>query len=400
MAALKYKDKHNKVGKGVEAVAQAVPQPIHTSDQPPAHLSPPSTQQTSDPIALVLEHGQSSDLRTASFSQSHESEAGPFTSMKDSPLEAISIPLHQGPLKLPLQDHKKLFKDVVGNLSVPTAGPFGASTIFPGTSYVLLGTSDVLLGTSDVLLGTYDVPPGTSDVPISALTVPAGSLNVPTDVSSSAAPAGVSSKGNSPMVEEDIHVKVRTFKHMEEDRLGEEAAKRLHDEEIAQLERQEQRMAALIKKKRQALAVKLAQSTEAPIPLVPEVPFLPAVSSPLSSRIRRKSLGQKHILKPKSTLPKLDLAANAQTFIKVLPTPLGEINALYCIDGSTKHFTTLRRILHMVYRQDLVKLYGLVVQYYENHPIAGAGLILWGDLQVLFDSHALGKGFVNLYLEN
>nr|GEY66062.1 zinc finger, CCHC-type [Tanacetum cinerariifolium] len=42
------------------------------------------------------------------------------------------------------------------------------------------------------------------------------------------------------------------------------------------------------------------------------------------------------------------------------PTPLGEINALYRIDGSSKHFSTLRQILHMVDRQDLMKLYGLV----------------------------------------
>nr|GEW80728.1 mitochondrial Rho GTPase 1-like [Tanacetum cinerariifolium] len=41
----------------------------------------------------------------------------------------------------------------------------------------------------------------------------------------------------------------------------------------------------------------------------------------------------------------------------------------------------------MVDRHDLLTLYGLVVKYYENHPVAGAGLILWGDLQVLFDSH-------------
>nr|GFD16781.1 hypothetical protein [Tanacetum cinerariifolium] len=33
-------------------------------------------------------------------------------------------------------------------------------------------------------------------------------------------PAGVSSKGKSPMVEEDILVKVRTFRQMEEDRLA------------------------------------------------------------------------------------------------------------------------------------------------------------------------------------
>nr|GFC48629.1 aminoacyl-tRNA synthetase, class 1a, anticodon-binding [Tanacetum cinerariifolium] len=67
--------------------------------------------------------------------------------------------------------------------------------------------------------------------------------------------------------------------------------------------------------------------------------------------------------------------------------------ALYRIDRSTAYFTTLREILHMVDRHDLVTLYGLVVKYYENHPVAGAGLILWGDLQVLFDSHEGGKGF-------
>ncbi|GKG29580.1 hypothetical protein Tco_0419478, partial [Tanacetum coccineum] len=46
----------------------------------------------------------------------------------------------------------------------------------------------------------------------------------------------------------------------------------------------------------------------------------------------------------------------------------------------------------MVDRHDLLKLYGLVVKYYENHPVAGVGLVLWGDLQVLMDSQAGGKG--------
>ncbi|GJW47562.1 putative reverse transcriptase domain-containing protein [Tanacetum coccineum] len=66
---------------------------------------------------------------------------------------------------------------------------------------------------------------------------------------------------------------------------------------------------------------------------------------------------------------------------EVISTPLGEINALYRMDQCTKHFTTLKEILHMVDRQDLLKLYGMVVKYYENHPVAGAGLMLWGDLQ-------------------
>ncbi|GJR11474.1 putative ribonuclease H-like domain-containing protein, partial [Tanacetum coccineum] len=62
---------------------------------------------------------------------------------------------------------------------------------------------------------------------------------------------------------------------------------------------------------------------------------------------------------------------------EVISTPLGEINALYMMDQSTKHFATLREILHVVDRQDLLKLYRLVVKYYENHPVAGHGLMLW-----------------------
>ncbi|GJX47641.1 hypothetical protein Tco_0272831 [Tanacetum coccineum] len=159
---------------------------------------------------------------------------------------------------------------------------------------------------------------------------------------------------------------------------------------------------------------KKQKSTEAPIPSVPDVPQPPVVSSPKSSGTRRKSLGRNRLTKPKSILKELDLDADDKTFIKVvsdedstdeapilwsalagwevISTPLGEINALYRSDQSTKHFTTLREILHMVDRQDLLKLYGMVVTYYENHLVAGAGLMLWGDLQVLIDSQEGGKG--------
>nr|GEW45720.1 ribonuclease H-like domain-containing protein [Tanacetum cinerariifolium] len=120
-----------------------------------------------------------------------------------------------------------------------------------------------------------------------------------------------------------------------------------------------------------------------------------SVTSPPSFRTRRKSLGRKHMHKHKSTLLTWDLDAPAQTFLKViidedsddedsvdvvwsavvrweiLSTPLGDINALYRIDGSTKHFTTLRQILYLVDHQDLMKLYGFVVQFYEHHTTAG-----------------------------
>nr|GEV00973.1 ribonuclease H-like domain, reverse transcriptase, RNA-dependent DNA polymerase [Tanacetum cinerariifolium] len=439
-------------GEGAEVAAQAVPQPVPAPDQPSALLSTPSKQQTSDPIAPVLEHGQSSDLHTASFSQSHETDAGPFQncrrctygrqfpylSTKDvvgklvKKVKALEVKLKTKKRKMVVSDSDqedggKQDMDLDALRALANAAATVDSNIPSG------GTSQIPAGSLSV---STTVPPGTFAVPTGASTTPAGSLNVPTDVPSSAAPAGVFSKGKSPMVKEDIPVKARTFKQMEGDRLGEEAAKRFHDEEMAQMESQRAeveanaslsktllgddvsednfpaRMVALIKKKRQVLASsaiyntswtmayvksftddqlkqefekirkiqsnsqiqafsrtlkrpgpvfeepssKRQQSTEAPIPSVPEVPHSPAVSLPSSSHKRRKSLGQKHILKSKSTLPKLDLDADAQTFIKVvvnedsndedsddevwsaivgwevLPTPLGEVNAVYRID--------------------------------------------------------------------
>ncbi|GJY91395.1 hypothetical protein Tco_0506591 [Tanacetum coccineum] len=65
---------------------------------------------------------------------------------------------------------------------------------------------------------------------------------------------------------------------------------------------------------------------------------------------------------------------------EVVPTLLGDINALYVIDRSSKYFTHLREILHLVDRQDLLKLYGMVVKYYKEHPLAGAGMMPVNDV--------------------
>ncbi|GKD89461.1 hypothetical protein Tco_1364968 [Tanacetum coccineum] len=75
----------------------------------------------------------------------------------------------------------------------------------------------------------------------------------------------------------------------------------------------------------------------------------------------------------------------------VVPTGLGDVNALYFTDKSSKYFTHLREILHLLDRQDLSKLYGMVVKHYEVNPLAGTGLILWGDLHVLFESTTGGS---------
>ena len=62
---------------------------------------------------------------------------------------------------------------------------------------------------------------------------------------------------------------------------------------------------------------------------------------------------------------------------EVLPTGLGDINAIYFKDESKKFFTHLREILHLVDRKDLLLLYEAVVKQNASVPLKGSGLILW-----------------------
>nr|GEY41924.1 hypothetical protein [Tanacetum cinerariifolium]GEY43006.1 hypothetical protein [Tanacetum cinerariifolium] len=455
-------------GEGAEVATQDIPHPVPDLDQSRAPLPTPSRPQTSYLVAPVLEHDHSSDP--------HDTVTGPFLFKEDAPLGGA---FHTSPprsshappagqpsggekdpitltafssvvsslvqkvhsLEAELHDHKKLFKDVVGNdsdhedgttqnvdlnalralanaavaadsdipsgstlqipaasPSVPNTGPFDTSGVPPATFSIPLGASDAPPGASTDL-------PSASNVSTTASAISADSLNV-----LAIAPA------DSPNVPAGVYNK------------GEEAAKRLHEEEMAQMERE--RAEAQRKRQQEVLdstmyynesdwlniraqveanaslsktllgpvleepSTKRLKSPNATTPSMPEVPISPAVTSPSSSRTSRKSLGRKHMHKPKSTFPTVDLDAPAQTFLKVvvdedsddeiwsavvgwevLPTPLGEINALYRIDGTTKHFDTLCHILHRVDRQDLMKLYGLVVKYYEHHPATGAGLL-------------------------
>ncbi|GJT36362.1 hypothetical protein Tco_0926781 [Tanacetum coccineum] len=529
-------------GAGAGVAAQAVPPPIPEPipepmpepDQPQDHLSTPPRQQTSDPFTSTNVEDEplggsfhASPPRSTQAPPAGHTSGGAEDLITLTAVSFVVSTLVQkvNSLETELKDTKKLFKDVVGKL-VKKVKAMEVKLKTKKRKVVVSDSDQEEGGEQDVDLDALlalanaavivdsNIPPGG-----------ASSSHIPTDVPTGVAPAGVSNKGKTPMVEEDITVKERTLKQMEDDRLGEEAAKRLHDEEQAQVDRQRAelnrrrqqevlasamyyteadwinimaqveanaslsktllgddvtednfpvRMAALIKRKKQALAEKLARermerpmtllqqriymrqfvknqkfekiqkalantqvqafsrtlkrtgpeleepsskqqkSTEAPIPSVPNVPQPPVVSSPKSSSTRRKSLGKNHLTKQKYILKEVDLDADDKTFFKVvfdedstdeapilwsalagwevISTPLEEINALYRLDQSTKHFTTLREILHMVDRQDLLKLYGMVVTYYENHPVTGVGLMLWGDLQVLMDSQEGGKG--------
>ncbi|GKD60089.1 hypothetical protein Tco_1297598 [Tanacetum coccineum] len=71
---------------------------------------------------------------------------------------------------------------------------------------------------------------------------------------------------------------------------------------------------------------------------------------------------------------------------ELLPTGLGTINVIYRKDNSLMYFPSLRELLHLVTREDLMTIYGRVVTYYQEKEADGVGLILWGDLRVLIDS--------------
>nr|GEY88187.1 JmjC domain-containing protein [Tanacetum cinerariifolium] len=185
-------------------------------------------------------------------------------------------------LETKLKDHKKLFKDVVGNLIKKVK----AMKVKLRTTKIKMVVSDsdqeergkqdvdldaLLALANAVVTVDSNIPPGGSsnnlaastsvpaDVPTSE-NVPTGSTSVPADVPPSVAPAGVSNKGKAPMVEEDITVKERTFKQMEDDRLGAEVAHRLHDEEQAQVDRQR---AELQRRRQQEVLASTMYYTEA-----------------------------------------------------------------------------------------------------------------------------------------
>ncbi|GKD98104.1 hypothetical protein Tco_1382001 [Tanacetum coccineum] len=77
---------------------------------------------------------------------------------------------------------------------------------------------------------------------------------------------------------------------------------------------------------------------------------------------------------------------------ELLSTGLGSINAIYRLDNSRKYFTSLKEILHLVTRADLMTIYGRVMTFYQDNKAEGVGLVLSGDLQILMDSPEVNDG--------
>nr|GEV85352.1 ribonuclease H-like domain-containing protein [Tanacetum cinerariifolium] len=395
-------------GEGAGVAAQAVPQHMPAPDKPQDHLSTPPRQQPSDPNALVFEHGpftnvedeplggsfHMSPLRSTQAPPAGQTSGGAEDLITLTVLSSVVSTLVQkvNTLETELKDHKKLFKDVVGKL-VKTVKAMEVKLRTMKMKMVMSDSDQeegrkqdmdldalLALANASVTVDSNISPDSASDnhavstsvladVLTGALNVPTGSTSVPADVPIGVAPAGVSNKGKTLMVEEDIIVKEMTFKQMQEDILGEHDVKRQFvknpscvvystgwsmarvkfftddqlKEEFEKIQKaisniQIQAFSRTLKRTGPVIEEpfsKRKKSIEAPIPSVPEVPQSPVVSSPKSS----------------DEAPRL---WSALVGWEVIPTPLGDINALYRIDRSTKHFTTLRQILHMVDRQDLV----------------------------------------------
>ncbi|GJZ11576.1 hypothetical protein Tco_0546335 [Tanacetum coccineum] len=192
-----------------------------------------------------------------------------------------------------------------------------------------------------------------------------------------------STKGKTPMVEEDITVKERTLKQMEDDRLdwidimaqvhanaglsSELLGADVNDDNFAE------RMVALINQRKRAFAEQTAKEKR-------DKPMTPAQQREYMRVCFLMSDSEDEALPILGLL--LLVGCNSTTYWE-------KFNALYTMDQSTKHFTTLREILHMVDRHDILKLYGLVSSYYENQPVDGARIIRSWRLYTLSNVYVL-----------
>ncbi|GKA78464.1 hypothetical protein Tco_0785001 [Tanacetum coccineum] len=147
-----------------------------------------------------------------------------------------------------------------------------------------------------------------------------------------------------------------------------------------------------------------ASHTEVP-PAVPRTTGPRTRSRSIDADIKTYTTRQKSLAPRKMPSSEVDLTAPDDSFIHVLlnddsddtddsdplffwhafaawevvPTGLGNVNALYFTDKSSKYFTHLREILHLLDRQDLSKLYDLHVLF--ESTTGGSSVGVWADQQ-------------------
>ncbi|GJS92815.1 putative ribonuclease H-like domain-containing protein [Tanacetum coccineum] len=410
--------------------------PRPTPTTPAAQLNKPVSKPPrpipTSPSAQVNQQGPSSDPHVESSSK--ENDSNPDPNVADDPLGGSFFASPSRSTAAPPE----------GTTSGGAADPHNLTALYTLVSEQGKKIESLESGFSHKLAKAAAFASDTSSVPADATKAtevpPSSSIHTDAFVHGNDVPTGTASafstdpshKGKSPMVEEDPLIKERSFRQMEEDRLGAEAARKLYEEEQADLARVQEEG----RKKRQEDVINSAkyyndawigpnimgkymqlkdllrggggdpvtcashQSSAGVTPDVHQSPFVdtPPHSPKASSQPDVTPATSVDPLSEYSSCPRkmpsseVDLNAPDTSFInEVIPTGLGDVNALYFTDKTSKYFTHLREILHLVDRQDLSKLYGMVVKHYEVNPLAGNGLILWGDLHVLFESTTGGS---------
>nr|GEZ68864.1 hypothetical protein [Tanacetum cinerariifolium] len=64
-------------------------------------------------------------------------------------------------------------------------------------------------------------------------------------------------------------------------------------------------------------------------------------------------------------------------------------------DGNSIYHENIQAFLRRLDRQDLDDIYSLVQERFQDHPLEGLDLLLWGDLRMIFDPHENVKLWMN-----
>ncbi|GJY73907.1 putative ribonuclease H-like domain-containing protein [Tanacetum coccineum] len=266
-----------------QAAIAAGPTPTTPAAQLNEPVSKPPRPIPTSLSAQVNQQGPSSDPHVESSSKDNDSNIHHDHMWLMIPWEDLSLLLLLGPLQLhlkgkkigslesDLQAHKLLLKDVMGKL-VKRVKFLESKLKARGRNVILSKSDNEEDEEQDVdslikLAKAAAFAADTSSVPADATKAtefpPSSSIRTDAFVHGTDVPTGTASdfsadpsnKGKSPMVEEDPPIKERSFRQMEEDWLGAEAARKLYEEEQAELAR----VQAEMKKKRQENVINSAK---------------------------------------------------------------------------------------------------------------------------------------------
>ncbi|GJU05821.1 putative ribonuclease H-like domain-containing protein [Tanacetum coccineum] len=253
------------LGEAAPSNPQTVPETINEPDHSHDHESTPPRPTTTTSSALVHEQGPSSDPNIASSSRPHDSASDLFTSTNVED-ETMRGSFHTSPPRSTQAPPKGTTSRGAEDLDKLTT----LSSLVPKPCVRKINSKykkEVLMTNSDneedvkqyvILLIQAAKQHATA---AAALAVPTGGhmkadillvSSIPSDEfaggsdvparSTTGPSADPSNKGKSPLLEEDPPVRERTFRQREEDRLGEEAARRMYEEEQDELEREREEM--------------------------------------------------------------------------------------------------------------------------------------------------------------